>query len=138
MARLRDTNLAGLAAIREYEFICLGCKSIHRLPKFTKVRNLDRPTVRPDVHFTVGPFKPGHEYAGQTVTCHFRITDGTIRYFTDSTHSHKGKTVGLPDFDELEALQAASIRARAIEPEIAEMPKEAEETAAPAPAGRPD
>lgn len=133
MARIRQSTPK--IPRSELEFICLGCKSIHRLPRFTKTRNLEMPTVRPDVSFMVGPFKPGHPYAGQIVKCHFRITDGCIRYFTDSTHALKGKTVGLPDFDELAALEAASVQVPAApQPEAA--PAETQEE--PAPIGRPD
>lgn len=132
MARLRQTN-PGIPG-NDLEFICLGCKSVHRLPRYLKFnRNHDLPTFRPDVNFRVGPFKEGHPYHGQIVTCHFRITDGMVRYFTDSTHDLKGKTLGLPDFDAMAALRAGADEARR---SLAAPAPEAEEQ--PAPAGIPD
>lgn len=132
MARLRPvkSHVHPIGTPGAWEFICLGCQSIHCLPPFAKIRGGDTlPTVRPDITFTVGPFRPGHPNAGKTVQCHFRITDGAIRYFHDSTHGMEGKTVPLPDFEELAAMRAQVAQGM-------KAPTEDEEAAAPA--GIPD
>lgn len=108
MAKILKTTIS--PHFTRFEFICLGCKSIHRLPANSEIRynrNPMLPTIRPDLTYRVGPIKEGHPYAGQVITCHFRITDGKIRYFHDCTHPLKGKVVDLPDFEELHAAKVA-------------------------------
>lgn len=118
MARILETKPSPHTLIRE--FACVGCRSIHRLPggaaRISYNRDVNRPTIRPDLWYKVGPFKEGHPFAGQTFTCHFRITGGKILYFTDSTHPLAGKTVDLPDFDEIPAGEQAeeAIEAQAV------------------------
>jgi hypothetical protein len=102
----------------EFSILCPGCRSIHNLSaaligrNFRFNGNLDRPTFTPEISLRVGPFGKGHKMEGQTITCHFRIRDGLIRYFHDTNHDLRLQTAGLPDFDEIAAMRQAREDAR--------------------------
>lgn len=94
-------------------FYCMACKSMHKLDaRFIFNYDMDKPTFKPKIQLTVGPFAKGHPLEGQTVKCESTITKGVIKYLETSTHSMKGQTMGLVDFAELAALQRAQEEAR--------------------------
>lgn len=110
MARIKRTP-AGHA------FYCLACKALHVLDlRYTYNYDAERPTFKvmtgrrtrsPDIHLSVGPFPAGHPNAGKSFLCHFRIERGVITYLSSSTHEMAGKEAGLPDFEEIAAMQRA-------------------------------
>jgi hypothetical protein len=94
-------------------FYCLACSSLHVLDtRFRFNYSMNLPTFRGLIKVTVGPFKPGHVHAGKTLECHFTITAGVITYAETSTHDQAGKVLGLPDFDEIQAMLQAQAAAR--------------------------
>jgi hypothetical protein len=81
---------------KQYAFHCPGCGFAHSVrvrgprPRWT-VSGVedDKPTVKPSIRARTGEN-----------LCHSFVTDGKIRYLTDSTHFLSGKTVEIPDFDD--------------------------------------
>jgi Family of unknown function (DUF6527) len=74
-----------------YEIYCVGCKRKHYLDKRWKFKGtLENPTFFPSLLIIT------------EVKCHSFIEGGNIRYLSDSTHEYSGKTVVLPDLDNLE------------------------------------
>jgi hypothetical protein len=77
-------------------FFCHGCQQTHTLPICPYEKGLafsgtpDKPSLMPAVLITDG-----------TNLCHSLITDGKIRYLSDSNHQLSGKEVELPDVQKL-------------------------------------
>nr|WP_295828322.1 DUF6527 family protein [uncultured Azospirillum sp.] len=81
-------------------FWCPGCDGAHAVrvgdgsgPGWTYNGNPDKPTFSPSILVNPGGKTPG------VPTCHSYVTDGCIRFLTDSTHHLAGQTVDIPDFD---------------------------------------
>lgn len=79
-----------------YEFHCPGCEYDHFIRvigegsnwKVTGVED-DAPTVTPSI-LVHGKYR-----------CHSFIKNGKIQYLNDCTHHLVGKTIDIPDFDEI-------------------------------------
>lgn len=99
-------------------FFCLACQAVHKLDtRFRYNYNPNLPSFKGQISLQVGPFGPGHIHEGKVIACSFTITKGVIVYGETSTHAHAGKELGLPDFDEMEALRRAQIESRASMPQ---------------------
>ena len=76
-------------------FFCPGCQQTHTLPICPYENGLafsgtpDKPSLMPAVLITDG-----------TNLCHSLITDGKIRYLSDSNHRLSGKEIKLPDYED--------------------------------------
>jgi hypothetical protein len=76
-------------------FYCHGCQQTHTLPICPYENGLafsgtpDKPSLMPAVLITDG-----------TNLCHSLITDGKIRYLSDSNHQLSGKEIELPDYED--------------------------------------
>ena len=102
-------------------FWCLGCNKAHSIPvagtsKWTWNGNVASPTFHPSIKVTSGHYAPG--FAGecwctynkehpddpapfQCGCCHSFVKDGKIQFLSDCTHSLVGKTVEIPDWEEI-------------------------------------
>lgn len=82
-----------------YGFDCPGCGSMHILP-VTGERgwgfnhNLEKPTFTPSILA-----RSGNEQNKRI--CHSYVTDGKIMFLEDSTHELRGRTVELPEMEDL-------------------------------------
>ena len=82
-----------------WSFFCPGCAQVHTVnisgsqPLWTFNNNEAKPTFRPSLKIQYWHGEPTRQYI-----CHSIITDGTIAYCSDSTHSLKGQTVPMPDW----------------------------------------
>jgi len=91
---------------------CPGCEEMHILPStWTFNGNLERPTFHPSFrHFGLQRvFANGNwtgewrrDSKGNTIpfVCHYQITDGQIKFCSDSTHSMANWGVALPKIPE--------------------------------------
>jgi len=96
------------------QFFCEGCGTTHAINSSWKFNgNYDKPTISPSVLVVSGHYMP--EYKGgscwctfnkehpddpdlfKCMRCHSFITDGNIRYLSDSTHKLAGNTITLLD-----------------------------------------
>jgi hypothetical protein len=100
----------GSAPGRVVHFWCPGCEDVHGV--MVEAPNgwgwngdLELPTFTPSVkvggiQWTTdsGFYKLNHSSvnAGAEICCHSFVTDGRIRFLTDSTHQLAGQTVDLP------------------------------------------
>lgn len=84
---------------------CPGCNSPHTLrlrepkgkrPSWTFNGDAEKPTFKPSVLVN----RKGPHHAKSFATCHSFITDGQIRFLSDSTHDLAGQTVDLPEYPE--------------------------------------
>lgn len=74
---------------------CPGCGCGHMFDKrWTFNGDLDKPTFRASMLVR-------HHRFGKDILCHSFVTDGRIEFLSDSTHELAGKTVDLPDFDDM-------------------------------------
>ncbi|MEL7600579.1 MAG: DUF6527 family protein [Proteiniphilum sp.] len=105
MAKFHKTKLSHLI------FHCPGCNEIHIVDsRWTFNENVNAPTVSPSVLVRYRHPK-GHsnenpapvDYSGEYVeeVCHSFIRDGKIQFLSDCTHELKGKTIEIPNFEEL-------------------------------------
>lgn len=99
-----------------YTLICPGCGGRHALqvtapsgPNWGFNGDVDRPTFTPSlmVQGTHWPtdeelnrLKAGEKVEPRRWVCHSYITDGSIQFLPDSTHSLAGQTVPLPEIPE--------------------------------------
>lgn len=83
---------------------CPACQSMHDYfveqphsngARWTFNGDGDRPSFTPSMNIGVGPFPDG-----RVERCHYFVTDGEIRYCTDSTHRLAGQNIALPDVPE--------------------------------------
>ncbi|MGH8389500.1 MAG: DUF6527 family protein [Pseudomonas sp.] len=99
-------------------FFCPGCDGPHSIkvnspntpgPNWGYNGNPDSPTFTPSVlvtgvqHLTEdehATLMAGGHVEPRPLSCHSFVTDGCIQYLGDCTHTLKGQTVGLPDWDE--------------------------------------
>nr|WP_279289801.1 DUF6527 family protein [Sulfitobacter pontiacus] len=92
-------------------FLCPGCRQMHHVTVdgsrgWTFNGDGDRPTFSPsllvkgtvpitdDEHATI---MAGGKIEAKRLVCHSFVTDGRIRFLTDSSHKLAGQTVDLPD-----------------------------------------
>ena len=77
-----------------YVFHCPGCNYSHiiEVPRWTWNGSLDSPTFNPSL--LVNNNHP-------ELRCHSFIRDGKIQFLGDCFHELAGKTVDIPEFDEL-------------------------------------
>lgn len=98
---------------------CPGCKGIHFIntsgansgPVWTFNGNLEKPTFRASLLVRSGKYVGSlsteererlandPDYAEFNILCHSFITNGTIEFCNDSSHSLSGKAVELPEVD---------------------------------------
>lgn len=88
--------------ITGYYFDCPGCNSEHRLTvrphkaedgaSWEFDGDLERPTFLPSINDRVD-FSPGSGKPAKV--CHSFVTDGSIRFLSDCSHSLAGQTVEL-------------------------------------------
>lgn len=82
-------------------FRCPGCGGGHSIPVKPDVagwewnQNLDRPTISPSILVNRGKSNPTAH------VCHSFVRDGHIEFLSDCSHDLAGKTVELPEIDEL-------------------------------------
>lgn len=90
-----------------YSFYCPGCKTLHSFGTSWKFNgDTEKPTFTPSLLV----FLPERTYISDGVTkrrpkrtlCHLFLTAGELKYCSDSPHELSGKTVDLPNIDELE------------------------------------
>jgi hypothetical protein len=88
----------------DFVVFCPACQTEHGI--WTTERNYNRaiwkfnnslvsPTFAPSVKITIGHHPQPPEI------CHFFIRDGKIEYCDDCTHAMAGRTVELPEFNDL-------------------------------------
>lgn len=84
--------------INQYIFYCPGCETYHFVQdkgigpnwRITGLEK-DKPTVKPSIRVRSG--------RNMEEICHSFITDGEIKFLTDSTHKLSGQKIRIPDFD---------------------------------------
>lgn len=93
MPKIHATNEGGVL------FECPGCEMIHVVyvttpdrPRWTFNGDFDRPTFLPSVHVS-------WEHGEEKHVCHSFINNGLIQYLDDCTHSLKGQTVEIPEWE---------------------------------------
>lgn len=81
---------------------CPGCNSVHLInvewpldngAKWSFNGDFDNPTFHPSVNISVHFGEEGIP----DQRCHYVITNGKIKYESDTTHSLSGQTVDLPE-----------------------------------------
>jgi len=75
---------------------CPGCKIAHAL----EVENKERGVWQWNESDVVPSFSPSLLVTGGEFKCHSYITNGNIRFLSDSTHELSGQTVPLPPLPE--------------------------------------
>jgi hypothetical protein len=77
----------------EWHFYCPGCECNHAFDKRWQFNNdFEKPTLHPSY------LLKGWIDSGNTVgRCHSYITDGKIKFLTDSTHKLSGHNIELPE-----------------------------------------
>lgn len=91
-------------------FECPGCACLHSIktPVWTFNGNLEKPTVTPSILVSGTEPITDDEHArimsGEVIEpkptiCHSFVTDGKIQFLDDCTHSLKGQTVEIPDWN---------------------------------------
>jgi hypothetical protein len=93
MAKVQHTN-------NGYSFQCPGCGEIHEVSTATRKwafsGTLEKPSFMPsvlvEIDFT--------DKARPKKICHSLVTDGRIRFLSDSTHKLACQEVELPDFSQ--------------------------------------
>lgn len=90
-----------------YKINCPACRFEHLIAvdtpfsngaQWTFNRNLEKPTFDPSINIKYGPSEDG---VIPMRVCHFFVKEGKIEYYSDCTHSEAGKTLDLPDVDEV-------------------------------------
>jgi hypothetical protein len=81
-------------------FHCPGCEGGHTIPvtgirKWNWNGSFEKPTITPSILVNAGSKNP------TSPMCHSLVTEGLIQFLTDCTHALVGKTVDLPDWDEV-------------------------------------
>ena len=91
---------------RTWLFICPGCRGVykelgwpflgaHRVDDSWGLSGtLEKPTIQSSILVNKGERRP-------LPRCHSFVTDGMIRYLSDSEHALAGQTVQLPTWDEV-------------------------------------
>ena len=89
--------------VTDYMFDCPACGYSHVLHIFNSEvsyrdnwnfnGSLEKPTFTPSLLNTV------YRSDGKIQVCHLYITDGTIQYLADCTHSMAGQTVKMMEWD---------------------------------------
>lgn len=83
---------------------CPACKSTHHFDgRWTFNGDVEKPTFRPSMRVSCGPYPEYSKRAGQNDECHFYVTDGQIEYLADSNHDLTGQTVPVPDYPAAES-----------------------------------
>ena len=72
-----------------YVFFCEGCKSVHQVNNSWNV-DIVNITITPSVLVTA---------PNDIRRCHSFITEGKIKYLSDSTHKYKNETLDLLEFE---------------------------------------
>lgn len=95
--KLVSPKLAFTAKNNSYWHYCPGCKSLHQIvarpakqengASWEFNQNLEKPTFSPSVNCSWGT----------KARCHYFLTEGILKFCTDSTHEFAGKEVPLPD-----------------------------------------
>ena len=75
----------------QVEFFCPGCKCLHKV----RIAGEDRPRWLWNGNTESPTFNPSINIEG---VCHSFVINGTIQFLLDSTHSHSGRTVEIPDW----------------------------------------
>lgn len=96
----------GTKQITGYYFPCPGCGDGHAIAvsphknahgaSWQLSGTLERPTITPSIDDRWHPSDP----ARQSRVCHFLVTDGKIRFISDSTHPLSGQEAEMLDIDE--------------------------------------
>lgn len=79
-----------------YSFKCPGCGDVHVVQtpnRWLFSGTLDTPSFMPSILVTVSPTEPGRP----DKICHSLVTDGKIRFLSDSTHALACQEVELAD-----------------------------------------
>ena len=92
----------------EYDMVafrCPGCNARHAISvkRWTWNGSGDRPTFTPSILVRTGrAVDPNftREQGDLPGVCHSYVTDGMIRFLSDSTHELAGQTVELPSINE--------------------------------------
>ena len=91
---------------------CLACRCLHTIPVEKRNENsfvwnwngnIVAPTFFPEIKIVSKGRKIKNSEGKFTdeETCHYFLTNGKIKYFTDCTHALKGLTIYLPALPEL-------------------------------------
>lgn len=92
-----------------YGHWCPGCEEMHviyvdrpKTPKWSFDGNVEKPTFAPSIRITYNGSDAGQDRGdgfgkAPPACCHYFVRSGQIEFCGDSTHSHAGKTVPLPD-----------------------------------------
>jgi len=92
---------AGLFKETDYAFHCPGGECGHAIrvkgpePCWGWNGSTEAPTFTPSIFVNRGSTNP------TAPQCHSFVTDGKIQFLGDCSHSLKGQTVELPDWDEV-------------------------------------
>lgn len=124
MARLSSKlrSVESPSGQRAVAFYCPGCKDYHVIPITPGTKDswhwngdVDKPTFHPSVDVKSGHYMDSHQPGSscwctynkehpedaedgfECMHCHSFVTNGTIRFLTDSTHALAGQEVPLPD-----------------------------------------
>lgn len=94
-----------------FAFFCPGCEDVHHVTTdpfgWTWNGDCEKPTIQPSVKVTYrhpkgytneNPAPVGYDGPYVEDVCHSFVTDGRIRFLTDSTHALAGQTVNLPEW----------------------------------------
>lgn len=76
----------------KFLFWCPGCENAHAVGEgWTFNGDVDKPTFSPSIKIEYAHGNPLRKFV-----CHSVVTNGTIRYYDDTTHKLRGKTLELP------------------------------------------
>ena len=87
-----------------YLFWCPGCECAHSIwtdpnrkgPCWKFNGDVENPTISPSLRVQ------HHRHLVGDIICHSFIKEGKIQYLNDSTHKLKGKTIEIPDWNNIE------------------------------------
>jgi hypothetical protein len=87
-----------------YEFYCPGCKRVHAIPTslFNPIGGYRGPTWNFNLDFVNPTITPSirntRTINGKKEVCHLIMTDGHIKYCSDSTHELSDQTIEMEPF----------------------------------------
>jgi hypothetical protein len=104
-AKLRKTGSADGYTAGGIAHWCPACKEMHAFAidapfkngaRWSWNGNVDQPSCTPSMNISWGPYKDD-EIDIPLGRCHYFLTNGMIKFCSDSTHELAGKDVPLPD-----------------------------------------
>ncbi|MEQ8578165.1 MAG: DUF6527 family protein [Balneola sp.] len=108
MSKIKKVSIS--ESRHQFQFFCPGCKDYHAFDdSWTFNGDLDNPHISPSLLIRSGTFAPNFEKKDIhpdwpdkfNYRCHSFIKNGKIQFLSDCSHSMKGQTVDLIDWDDI-------------------------------------